>query len=117
MVSYVEAITPPADFLDFGCFHRVDKRSHALVVGAVRLHKIRQMKPVSLSFSGILDSEVVPLRKAVSAIIVFEVQFVSKGCYFDCFSQVSAFKPGFKNQSLVSWKPLSWFFTASCGLF
>ena len=62
VVGNILALTDPPNIISLRFFERINQRSHSLIVSRIRFHKVGQMKSVSLIFSGILNSEEVPLR-------------------------------------------------------
>ena len=89
IVSDILAVTVPPlpGFLSIQ--NRVHKRAHALAVGAVRFHEIDYIEAVSLVLSGVLHTEVIPLRIAVSAIIILQIKFIVKGAHFDRLAKIT----------------------------
>ena len=66
IISNILAIAFPAHVGDLCVLNRVGEGPHSFIVGTVRLHEVAQMKSVSLAFSGVLYSKVIPLCKALS---------------------------------------------------
>ena len=85
VIGNIKAISLPADSIFFSFLDRVDQRLHALVIVRVGFHQIDNVESVNLIFACVLDSEEVPLGKAIGAIIVFKKQIVLKIIDFHSF--------------------------------
>ena len=59
-----------------------------MVVVAIRFHEVDDVEAISLVFSHILHSKIVPLSKSICAIVILEVKFVLRIRYLDCFAQI-----------------------------
>lgn len=55
---------------------RVDQRSHPLVIVTIRLHKVYDVKTISVVGSRVADFEVEPLSVAVCTVVILKVQIV-----------------------------------------
>ena len=101
VVGDICAISLPTYPAFLGLLDAVDERLHALVVVRVRFHKIHYVEPISSVFPCVLHTEEVPLREAISAIVILQVQVVLSIRYLDGFSQISALKATLEDQGLV----------------
>lgn len=75
----------------------INERFHPLVVVGVRFHQINDVEPVSPVFASVLDSKIIPLRVALSPIVVFQIKIVLKVVNFDGSTQVARFKSRLEN--------------------
>lgn len=101
IVGDIGAISLPTYPTFLGLLDAVDERLHTLVVVRVRFHKIHYVEPISSVFPCVLYSEEVPLREAISAIVILQVQVVLSIRYLDGFSQICALKATLEDQGLV----------------
>lgn len=78
IISYIKAVSLPADASCLSLFDRVHQRPHPVGVCRVRLHQIDNIEAICVVFSCVLNLEIVPLGEAASTIIIFEIQIVLK---------------------------------------
>ena len=74
------------------------------------------MKAICLILASILDSEVVPLAETLGSVIILDVHFVFEWTNFHNFSEITTFKSGFEDQSLVGWERLLFDFLGGLAL-
>ena len=73
VVCNVLALALPTDLAAFPCVRdRVHQWPHTLRVRGVRLHEVAKIESVGLVFSSVLYAEIVPLRKTLCSIIIFQ---------------------------------------------
>jgi len=61
IVCYVLTVTFPTHACNISIFHRISKWPHSFIVCTIWLHKVTDMESIFLSFTSVLDSEIVPL--------------------------------------------------------
>lgn len=101
VVSDIETIPLPAKVLLLCVFARVDQWFHSSRISALTLQHVHDVKSISLILSCVLDSEKVPLSKALGAIIVLHEQVVLELTNFDSFLKIPRLETAFELQSCV----------------
>jgi len=103
-VTDILAISIPSIALSIvaiGFFFWIKQRFHSLVVRALWFDQINDVEFISRKFFDILNLEIKPLSKGRCIVIVFEYQIVFIITNFNSSTQVSRFKPTFKNEGMI----------------
>lgn len=101
IVRDVGAVALPAYTTFFCLFDAVNEWLHTLIVVRVWLHEIDDVEAVLSVFSSVLNTEEIPLRVAVCAVVVFEVQVVFGVRYLDSLAQVTTLETTLEYQRLI----------------
>ena len=98
VVADILAIAIPAYPTRLLCiFYGVNERLLALIVRAVRLDQIYYVEFIPDIFADVAHFEVIPLCVTCCTVIVFQDQVVCVITATQSSSQISCFKPAFKN--------------------
>ena len=103
VVSYIKTVSLPTYLVLLCVLYRINERFHAVVVIAVWFHEVDDVEAIDFVFSSILHSEIVPLSKAISTIVILEVEVILCIRNLDCLPQISRLEPRLENQCAVTW--------------
>ena len=102
IVSNINSVALPSDFVLLSLLDRVDQWLHAHVVVGVRLHEVDDVEAVHFIFLCVLHSEVVPLRVALGSVVVLQVEVILGVADLDSLAQVPAFEATLKDECVIS---------------
>ena len=102
IISNILTIALPSKLASFTSVHkRVHNWLHTFRIRRIGLHEVYEIQSISLIFARVLYSEVEPLGETLGAVVVFDIQVVFEWSDLTCFTQITAFEPGLKNERFI----------------
>ena len=98
VVANVLTCSLPALSSALRLFFRVNKRTHALIVGRVRFDQVDDVKLISSVLARVADFEIVPLGETCGGIVVLANQVILVFVDFDHASEVPRFESALEHQ-------------------